>query len=173
MAKKRATTTMRVFSPPHSATDGVKTDDKAMDSLKMNLILSPGAEYSGHPGTTIIGDQMVAGAIPYQELEGWVKNSWQSRWFGKLRRWLRELIILLLLAGALIAGMDYLRRPALPQEPDDDTRCGRWRVTWSIYAYEPAASAALIYVLGCNGVPRCVVATTPSMRRWQQQHGNA
>ncbi|AUU03050.1 TPA: protein disulfide oxidoreductase [Raoultella planticola] len=32
----------------------------------------------------------------------------------KLRRWLRELIILLLLAGALIAGMDYLRRPALP-----------------------------------------------------------
>ena len=32
----------------------------------------------------------------------------------KLRRWLRELIILLLLAGALFAGMDYLRRPALP-----------------------------------------------------------
>lgn len=32
----------------------------------------------------------------------------------KLRRWLRELMILLLLAGALIVGMDYLRRPALP-----------------------------------------------------------
>ena len=31
----------------------------------------------------------------------------------KLRRWLRELMILLL-AGALIVGMDYLRRPALP-----------------------------------------------------------
>ncbi|WP_434638856.1 protein disulfide oxidoreductase [Klebsiella sp. I138] len=33
----------------------------------------------------------------------------------KLRRWLRELVILLLLAGALIAVMDYLRQPALPQ----------------------------------------------------------
>lgn len=33
----------------------------------------------------------------------------------KLRRWLRELVILLLLAAALIAGMDYLRQPALPQ----------------------------------------------------------
>ena len=32
----------------------------------------------------------------------------------KLHRWLRELMILLLLAGALIVGMDYLRRPALP-----------------------------------------------------------
>ncbi|AJF74838.1 alkyl hydroperoxide reductase [Raoultella ornithinolytica] len=33
----------------------------------------------------------------------------------KLRRWLRELMILLLLAAATIGGMDYLRRPALPQ----------------------------------------------------------
>lgn len=33
----------------------------------------------------------------------------------KLRRWLRELLILLLLAAALIGGIDYLRQPALPQ----------------------------------------------------------
>lgn len=56
-----------------TATDGVKTDDKTMDSLKMNLILSQMLNIQGTPAT-IIGDQMVAGAIPYQELEGLVKE---------------------------------------------------------------------------------------------------
>ncbi|HEC2576938.1 TPA: thioredoxin domain-containing protein [Raoultella ornithinolytica] len=56
-----------------TATDGVKTDDKTMDSLKMNLILSQVLNIQGTPAT-IIGDQMVAGAIPYQELEGLVKE---------------------------------------------------------------------------------------------------
>lgn len=56
-----------------TVTDGVKTDDKTMDSLKMNLILSQVLNIQGTPAT-IIGDQMVAGAIPYQELEGLVKE---------------------------------------------------------------------------------------------------
>jgi protein-disulfide isomerase len=44
-----------------------------MDSLKMNLILSQVLNIQGTPAT-IIGDQMVAGAIPAEELEGLVKE---------------------------------------------------------------------------------------------------
>lgn len=54
-------------------TVGVKTDEKTMDSLKMNLILSQVLNIQGTPAT-IIGDQMVAGAIPYDDLEGLVKE---------------------------------------------------------------------------------------------------
>lgn len=56
-----------------TGTDGIKTDDKTMDSLKMNLILSQVLNIQGTPAT-IIGDQMVAGAIPYDDLEGLVKE---------------------------------------------------------------------------------------------------
>ena len=54
-----------------TATDSVNIDDKTMDSLKMNLILSQVLNIQGTPAT-IIGDQMVAGAIPAAELEGLV-----------------------------------------------------------------------------------------------------
>ncbi|KEP73548.1 DSBA oxidoreductase, partial [Microbacterium sp. SUBG005] len=54
-------------------TDSIKTDDKTMDSLKMNLILAQVLNIQGTPAT-IIGDQMVAGAIPYDDLEGLVKE---------------------------------------------------------------------------------------------------
>ncbi|TCW04573.1 protein-disulfide isomerase [Raoultella sp. BIGb0138] len=56
-----------------TATDGVKTDDETMDSLKMNLILSQVLRIQGTPAT-IIGDRMVAGAIPYDDLEELVKE---------------------------------------------------------------------------------------------------
>lgn len=55
-----------------TTTDGIRTDEKTMDSLKMNLILSQVLNIQGTPAT-IIGDQMVAGAIPYDELEALVK----------------------------------------------------------------------------------------------------
>lgn len=56
-----------------TATDSVNIDDKTMDSLKMNLILSQVLNIQGTPAT-IIGDQMVAGAIPAEDLEGLVKE---------------------------------------------------------------------------------------------------
>ncbi|HDC4632210.1 TPA: thioredoxin domain-containing protein [Enterobacter hormaechei] len=56
-----------------TGTDSIKTDDKTMDSLKMNLILAQVLNIQGTPAT-IIGDQMVAGAIPYDDLEGLVKE---------------------------------------------------------------------------------------------------
>lgn len=56
-----------------TATDGVKIDDQTMVPLKMNLILSQVLNIQGTPAT-IIGDQMVAGAIPYDDLEELVKT---------------------------------------------------------------------------------------------------
>ncbi|WP_159865167.1 MULTISPECIES: DsbA family protein [unclassified Raoultella] len=56
-----------------TATDGVKIDEKTMESLKMNLILSQVLNIQGTPAT-IIGDEMVAGAIPEADLEGLVKE---------------------------------------------------------------------------------------------------
>ena len=55
-----------------TGTDNIATDEKTMDSLKMNLILSQVLNIQGTPAT-IIGDQMVAGAIPYDDLEELVK----------------------------------------------------------------------------------------------------
>ncbi len=52
-----------------TGTDSIKTDDKTMDSLKMNLILAQVLNIQGTPAT-IIGDQMVAGAIPYERPGG-------------------------------------------------------------------------------------------------------
>ncbi len=46
-----------------TATDSVNIDDKTMDSLKMNLILSQVLNIQGTPAT-IIGDQMVAERNP-------------------------------------------------------------------------------------------------------------
>jgi len=56
-----------------TATDSIRTDEKTMDSLKMNLLLSQVLNIQGTPAT-IIGDQMVAGAIPYDDLEALVKE---------------------------------------------------------------------------------------------------
>lgn len=56
-----------------TGTDGLKTDETTMDSLKMNLILSQVLNIQGTPAT-IVGDQMVAGAIPYDDLEALVKE---------------------------------------------------------------------------------------------------
>ena len=56
-----------------TATEEIKVDEKTMDSLKMNLILSQVLNIQGTPAT-IIGDQMVAGAIPYDDLEALVKE---------------------------------------------------------------------------------------------------
>ena len=55
-----------------TGTDNIATDEKTMDSLKMNLILSQVLNIQGTPAT-IIGDQMVAGAIPFDDLEELVK----------------------------------------------------------------------------------------------------
>lgn len=86
-----------------TATDSVSLDDKTMDSLKMNLILSQVLNIQGTPAT-IIGDQMVAGAIPADELEGLVKSSWRKPVASKLRRWLRELAVWLLIGAAVGGG---------------------------------------------------------------------
>lgn len=56
-----------------TATGLVKADEKSMDSLKMNLILAQILGIQGTPAT-LVGDQMVAGAIPYNELEALVKE---------------------------------------------------------------------------------------------------
>lgn len=56
-----------------TTTDGIRVDEKTMDSLKMNLILSQVLNIQGTPAT-IIGDQMVAGAIPSDDLEALVKE---------------------------------------------------------------------------------------------------
>ena len=56
-----------------TGTDSIRTDEQTMDSLKMNLILSQVLNIQGTPAT-IIGDQMVAGAIPYDDLEALVKE---------------------------------------------------------------------------------------------------
>lgn len=54
-------------------TAAIKADAQSMDSLKMNLILSQVLGIQGTPAT-LVGDQMVAGAIPYDELEALVKE---------------------------------------------------------------------------------------------------
>ncbi len=64
-----------------TATDSVNIDDKTMDSLKMNLILSQVLNIQGTPAT-IIGDQMVAGAIPAEDRRGWAgeRAAGESPW---------------------------------------------------------------------------------------------
>ncbi|ADO46925.1 DSBA oxidoreductase [[Enterobacter] lignolyticus SCF1] len=56
-----------------TGTDGIRVDEKTMEPLKMNLILSQVLGIQGTPAT-LIGDQMVAGAIPQDELEALVKE---------------------------------------------------------------------------------------------------
>ncbi len=56
-----------------TGTDQVRTDEKTLQSLKMNLILSQVLNIQGTPAT-IIGDEMVAGAIPEADLEALVKE---------------------------------------------------------------------------------------------------
>jgi hypothetical protein len=85
-----------------------------MDSLKMNLILSQVLNIQGTPAT-IIGDQMVAGAIPYEDLEGLVKEQLAKAVASKFTRWLRELAMWLLIGAAVSLAVDYFRQPALPQ----------------------------------------------------------
>ena len=54
-------------------TAAVKADAQSTDSVKMNLILSQVLGIQGTPAT-IVGDQMVAGAIGYDDLEALVKE---------------------------------------------------------------------------------------------------
>lgn len=56
-----------------TATTGIIPDAKSQQSLQMNLILSQVLGIQGTPAT-IIGDQMVAGAIPQADLEALVKE---------------------------------------------------------------------------------------------------
>ena len=56
-----------------TGTDAVKIEEKTRDTMKMNLILAQVLNIQGTPAT-IIGDQMVAGAIPADELEALVKE---------------------------------------------------------------------------------------------------
>lgn len=62
-----------------TGTDGIKTDDKTMDSLKMNLILAQVLNIQGTPAT-IIGDQMVAGAIPYDDRGAGQRTAGKRPW---------------------------------------------------------------------------------------------
>ena len=56
-----------------TGTAGLKIDESTDGTLKMNLILAQVLNIQGTPAT-IIGDQMVAGAIPQEELEALVKE---------------------------------------------------------------------------------------------------
>ena len=54
-------------------TADIKADAKSTDSVKLNLILSQVLGIQGTPAT-IVGDQLVAGAIAYDDLEALVKE---------------------------------------------------------------------------------------------------
>jgi protein-disulfide isomerase len=56
-----------------TATASIASDAKSQQSVQMNLILSQVLSIQGTPAT-IIGDQMVAGAIPQEDLEALVKE---------------------------------------------------------------------------------------------------
>lgn len=56
-----------------TGTASIKVDESTDGTLKMNLILAQVLNIQGTPAT-IIGDQMVAGAIPQEELEALVKE---------------------------------------------------------------------------------------------------
>lgn len=56
-----------------TATADIKADAKSQDDVQMNLILSQVIGVQGTPAT-IVGDQMVAGAIGYDDLEALVKE---------------------------------------------------------------------------------------------------
>ncbi|MEB4676874.1 thioredoxin domain-containing protein [Enterobacteriaceae bacterium G50] len=54
-------------------TAAIKADAQSTDSVKLNLILSQVLGIQGTPAT-IVGDQLVAGAIAYDDLEALVKE---------------------------------------------------------------------------------------------------
>lgn len=54
-------------------TADIKADARSSDSVKLNLILSQVLGIQGTPAT-IVGDQLVAGAIAYDDLEALVKE---------------------------------------------------------------------------------------------------
>lgn len=56
-----------------TGTAAIKADEKSGETLQMNLILSQVLGVQGTPAT-LVGKTMVAGAIPYDELEALVKQ---------------------------------------------------------------------------------------------------
>ncbi len=60
-----------------------------METIRTNLQLARLVDVQGTPAT-IIGDELIPGAVPRDTLEAVVKENWRLPMAGKLRRWLRE-----------------------------------------------------------------------------------
>lgn len=74
MAKKGTHDDASILSAQQKTqTADIKADAQSTDSVKLNLILSQVLGIQGTPAT-IVGDQMVAGAIAYDDLEALVKE---------------------------------------------------------------------------------------------------
>ncbi|MEO3990270.1 DsbA family protein [Pseudocitrobacter cyperus] len=74
MAKKGTHDDASILSAQQKTqTAEIKMDEQSRESVNMNLILSQVLGIQGTPAT-IVGDQMVAGAIAYNDLEALVKE---------------------------------------------------------------------------------------------------
>lgn len=74
MAKKGTHDDASILSAQQKTqTADIKADGQSTDSVKLNLILSQVLGIQGTPAT-IVGEQMVAGAIGYDDLEALVKE---------------------------------------------------------------------------------------------------
>lgn len=74
MAKKGTHDDASILSAQQKTqTADIKADTQSTDSVKLNLILSQVLGIQGTPAT-IVGDQLVAGAIAYDDLEALVKE---------------------------------------------------------------------------------------------------
>lgn len=74
MAKKGTHDDASILSAQQKTqTADIKADAQSTDSVKLNLILSQVLGIQGTPAT-IVGDQLVAGAIAYDDLEALVKE---------------------------------------------------------------------------------------------------
>lgn len=84
-----------------------------METLSTNLQLARLVGVQGTPAT-IIGDEMIPGAVSWETLEAVVKENWRWPMLSKLRRWLREGAILLVLLAGVIILLDVWRSPQMP-----------------------------------------------------------
>lgn len=74
MAKKGMHDDASILSAQQKTrTADIAADEQSLESVKMNLILSQVLGIQGTPAT-IVGDEMVAGAIAYDDLEALVKE---------------------------------------------------------------------------------------------------
>ena len=74
MAKKGTHDDASILSAQQKTrTADIAADEQSLESVKMNLILSQVLGIQGTPAT-IVGDEMVAGAIAYDDLEALVKE---------------------------------------------------------------------------------------------------